>query len=53
MEKEIYTPQERYLIEAMITHEKMQQALKLDLMLLELEAKADMYEGKELKEWLL
>lgn len=48
-----YTPQEEYLIEAMKAHEAMRQALELDLMLLEMEQKADMMDGYSLQEWLL
>lgn len=51
--KQIYTPMERLLIEGLKIKEDMNKALELDLMLLELEAKADMMDGLELKEWLL
>lgn len=54
--KEIYTPMEQVLVEAakwLETKQQMRQALELDLMLLELEAKADMMDGKQLGEWLL
>lgn len=51
--KEFYTPTEKYLIEAMKCHEATTAALELDLMLLELEAKADMMDGMKLQEWLL
>lgn len=53
---EIYTPMEKVLIEAakwLETKQNMNKALELDLMLLELEAKADMMDGKQLGEWLL
>lgn len=66
MEKEIYTPMESILIEgakklttkevveaAIETKEQLNDALKLDLMLLEMEAKADMMDGMTMKEWLL
>lgn len=65
MEKEIYTPMERILIEgakalttkevceaALETMEKVEAALKLDLMLLELEAKHDMMDGMKLEVYL-
>lgn len=45
MKKDFYTPQERYLIEALITHENMIKALELDLMLLEMEAEQNMMDG--------
>lgn len=54
--KEIYNPMEQILIDAakwVQTKENMNKALELDLMLLELEAKADMMDGIELQEWLL
>ena len=53
---EIYTPMEQVLVEAakwLETKQNMNKALELDLMLLELEAKADMMDGKQLGEWLL
>lgn len=51
--KEFYTPMEKLLIEAMVTHENMLKALELDQMLLELEAKADMMDGYKMEEWIL
>ena len=63
MEKEIYTPMERVLIEGAIKAEEIQkayeikekerQALELDLLLLELESKIGLMDGIELEEWLL
>lgn len=53
MEKEIYTPMEKLLIEAMKTKEQERQALELDLMLLEMEQKAGLMDGVELEEWIL
>ena len=66
MAQEIYTPMERILIEgakllstqevvedAIQTKEKFNQALLLDNMLLEMEAQADMMDGRKLQEWLL
>ena len=51
--KEIYTPMEKILIEALITKEQMRQALELDKMLLEMEAQADMMDGLTMQEWIL
>lgn len=64
--KPIYTDMELILIEgvkqlttqevveaATETKEKFNDALSLDLMLLELEAKADMMDGYKMEEWLL
>lgn len=61
-----YTPMERVLIEgvqklttkevcdaALETKAKEADALRLDLMLLELEAKADMMDGYKMEEWVL
>ena len=66
MAQEIYTPMEKVLIEgakmlttkevvedAIQTKEKFNQALLLDNMLLEMEAQADMMDGRKLQEWLL
>lgn len=56
MEKEIYTPMEQILVDAakwVQTKQNMAKALELDLMLLELEAQADMMDGKKLEEWIL
>ena len=53
MEKEIYTPMERILIEALITKEQERKALELDLMLLQMEAQAGLMDGVELEEWVL
>ena len=53
MKKEIYTPMEKVLIEGAKLLEKTTAALELDLMLLELEAKADMMDGLTMEEWLL
>lgn len=66
MNKPIYTEMERILIEgakklttkevaqaAIETSKKMEDALKLDLMLLEMEAKADMMDGMKMEEWIL
>lgn len=61
MEKhEIYSPMEEIALkqifllqDALETKRKFTQALELDLMLLEMEAQQDMYEGKELQEWIL
>ena len=59
MKNEIYTPMEKNLIqgalylEALETKKKTTAALELDLMLLELEAKADMMDGMNMQEWLL
>lgn len=66
MEKEIYSPMERILIEgakklttkevvetAIETKKQFNDALSLDAMLLELEAKADMMDGYKMEEWLL
>ena len=57
MEKEnYYTPMEQILVEAakwVQTKQDMGKALELDLMLLEMEAKADMMDGKKLEEWIL
>ena len=59
MEKEIYTPMEKVLIEGVqtldrLTVSKMEtQALELDLMLLEMEEKMGLMDGVELKEWIL
>jgi hypothetical protein len=50
---ENYTPMERILIEGAKIHQAMEDALKLDLMLLELEAKADMMDGYKMEEWVL
>lgn len=59
MKKEIYNPMEQVLIQAALlaqaaeTKRKTAELLALDQMLLELEAKQDMMDGIELKEWLL
>ena len=63
MEKEIYTPMERILIEGALKAEEIQkayeikdkerQALELDLLLLEMEEKIGLMDGVELQEWLL
>lgn len=66
MQKEIYSPMERILIEgakalttkevvedALKTKEDFNKALLLDNMLLELEAQADMMDGHKLEEWIL
>ena len=59
MEKEVYTPMEQVLIrgavyiEALETKKKVVKALEADLLLLELEAQADMMDGAQLQEWLL
>ena len=63
---EIYTPMEKILIEgvqtlttketvesAIQTKKDFTKALELDLLLLEMEAQADMYEGKKMEEWIL
>ena len=65
-EKEIYTPMEKILIEgvqrlttkevvesAVDTKKKAVQALSLDALLLELEAKVDMMDGLKMEQWLL
>lgn len=64
--KEYYSDMERVLINgaqmlttkevcgaALETKEKERQALELDLMLLEMERKADMMDGLKMEEWLL
>lgn len=64
--KEIYTPMEAILIKgaqalttkeivgaALKTKEDFNTALLLDNMLLELEAQADMMDGKKMEEWIL
>ena len=53
MEKEIYTPMERILIEGVKIHEDMCKALELDLMLLEMEAQQDMLDGLKMEAYLL
>lgn len=76
MEKEIYSPMEKVLIQGTIaicgddcreeiiptkelcdsalkTKKQFNDALSLDAMLLELEAKADMMDGYKMEEWLL
>ena len=59
MEKEIYTPMEKVLIqgalllEAAETKKKTADLLELDLMLLELERQQEQMDGIKLKEWLL
>ena len=66
MEKEIYTPMEKILIEgaklvstketveaAIETKKQLNDALYLDQLLLELEAKADMMDGLKMEEWIL
>ena len=66
MEREIYTPMEKILIEgaqklttketcdnAKKTSEQAITALELDLMLLEMEKHFNQMDGIELKEWLL
>jgi hypothetical protein len=52
MKNEIYTPMERLLIEALITKEQERKALELDLLLLEMEAKADMMDGVPMEAYL-
>lgn len=52
MEKEIYTPMERLLIEALTTKEQERKALELDLLLLEMEAKADTMDGVPMEAYL-
>lgn len=66
MEKNIYTPMEQVLIEGaklleenkaekkwLETSTDLGKALELDLLLLDLEEKADMMDGLKLEEWLL
>ncbi len=56
MEKEIYTPGEKVLVEAakwLETKKQMGQALALDLLLLEMERQQDMMDGRKMEEWLL
>ncbi len=53
MEKEIYTPMEKVLIEGLKIKEQERQALELDLLLLEMEAKQDMMDGYKMEEWIL
>lgn len=66
MSKEIYTPMEKILIEgakrlstkeivdaAVEAKQKTNEALALDQLLLELEAKADMMDGLKMEQWLL
>ena len=60
MEKEIYSPMEKILIagaqlyeEAAATKAKEAEALKLDLMLLEMEEKMGLMDGIALQEWIL
>ena len=59
MKNEIYNPMEQVLIQglqlaqAMETKRKTADLLALDLLLLELEVKADMMDGIKLQEWLL
>lgn len=53
---QIYTPMEQILVDAakwVQTKQNMAKALELDLMLLELEAQADMMDGKKMEEWIL
>lgn len=51
--KEFYTPMEKVLIEGIKVLEDTTAALELDLMLLEMEAKANMMDGVALEEWVL
>ena len=59
MENKIYTPEEERLIRAAQLIESLEQkvkaveAAKLDLLLLEMEAKADMMDGMKIEEMLL
>lgn len=59
MEKQIYTPMERVLIQgamlaqALEEKKKVAALLELDLMLLEMEEKQDMLDGIKLQEWIL
>lgn len=53
MEKEIYTPMEKVLIEGIKTKQKQVEAAKLDQLLLEMEAKFNMMDGLTMEEWLL
>ena len=66
MEKNIYTPMEQVLIEGaklleenkaekkwLETSIDLGKALELDLLLLDLEEKADMMDGIKLEEWIL
>ena len=53
MEKEIYTPMEQVLIEGIKTMERKSALLKLDQLLLELEAKQDMLDGLKMEVFLL
>ena len=62
MEREIYTPAEKLLIGTLIKHQELQDALKtkeqlnealaLDLLLLEMEEKQNMLDGLRMEQWL-
>lgn len=56
MEKEIYSPMEKVLVEAakwVETKQNMGKALSLDLLLLEMERQQDMMDGRKMEEWIL
>lgn len=53
MEKEIYTPMERILIEGLKIKQQTNDLLELDEMLLKMEAQANMMDGLTQEEWLL
>lgn len=53
MEKEIYTPMEKILIEALKVKEQGVQVAKMDELLLQMEAKFNMMDGLTYEEWLL
>ena len=59
MQKEIYTPMEKvliksaYLAQALETKKKEEAALKLDLLLLEMEEKQGLIDGLPEEAWLL
>lgn len=53
--KEFYTPEEKLFIEGVMklnAFEKMNLALKLDLLLLEIEDSLDMIDGRKKEDWL-
>ena len=59
MEKEIYTPMEKVLVQgallaqALETKKKALEALQLDALLLEMEEKQGLMDGIALQEWIL
>lgn len=53
MEKEIYTPMEKVLIEGIKTKQKLVEAAELDLLLLEMEKQFDLMDGLKEEAYLL